>query len=157
MATEEPVVPERHSSLAEDPDQTVCGDEGKMKKKNEDADVLGRETRIEQAQARTEQAEARTEQARTRTEQAEARTERAETRTEQAKTRTEQAETRTEEAETRNEQTIRASEIRYRRLFEAAKEGILILEADTGRISEVNPFLVQMLGFTQAELVGTLI
>jgi PAS domain S-box-containing protein len=53
------------------------------------------------------------------------------------------------------EEAMRASELGYRRLFEAAKEGILILEADTGRISDVNPFLIQMLGLTQGELVGT--
>jgi PAS domain S-box-containing protein len=111
--------------------------------------------RIEQAEKRTENAEARTEQAKTRTEQAEIRTEQAETRTEHAKTRTEQAEIRTEQAETRSEQAIRASELSYRRLFEAAREGILILEADTGRISDVNPFLMQMLGFSHGELVGT--
>ena len=69
--------------------------------------------------------------------------------------RTEQAEARTEQAETRSEQAIRASEISYRRLFEAAKDGIMILEADTGRISDVNPFLVEMLGFSHGELVGT--
>ena len=50
---------------------------------------------------------------------------------------------------------MRASELSYRRLFEAAKDGILILEADTGRISDVNPFLVEMLGFSHDELVGT--
>jgi PAS domain S-box-containing protein len=60
-----------------------------------------------------------------------------------------------EQAETRTEQALRASELSYRRLFEAAKDGILILEADTGRISDVNPFLIEMLGFSHAELVGT--
>lgn len=39
-----------------------------------------------------------------------------------------------------------ASEMRYRRLFEAAKDGILILNADTGRIVDVNPFLTELLG-----------
>jgi PAS domain S-box-containing protein len=58
-------------------------------------------------------------------------------------------------AETRSEQAIRASELSYRRLFEAAKDGILILEADTGRISDVNPFLLEMLGFSHDEMVGT--
>jgi len=53
------------------------------------------------------------------------------------------------------EEAIRTSELSYRRLFEAAKEGILILEADTGRISDVNPFLIEMLGFSHGELVGT--
>jgi PAS domain S-box-containing protein len=57
-------------------------------------------------------------------------------------------------AQTRSEQAIRASELSYRRLFEAAKDGILILEADTGRISDVNPFLLEMLGFSHDEMVG---
>jgi len=50
---------------------------------------------------------------------------------------------------------VRASELRYRRLFEAARDGILILEADTGNISDVNPFLMEMLGYSHSELVGT--
>jgi PAS domain S-box-containing protein len=60
-----------------------------------------------------------------------------------------------EQPQTRTEQALRASELSYRRLFEAAKDGILILEADTGRISDVNPFLTEMLGFSHDELVGT--
>ena len=53
--------------------------------------------------------------------------------------------------ETPNERALRASELSYRRLFEAAQDGILILEADTGRISDVNPFLCQLLGYYRAE------
>lgn len=113
------------------------------------------ETRTEQAKTRIEQAETRTEQAETRTEQAETRTEQAETRTEQAETRTERAEARTEEAEKRSEEAIRISEIKYRRLFEATKDGILVLEGDTGRISDANPFVIEMLGIPHHELVGT--
>ena len=56
--------------------------------------------------------------------------------------------------ETRAEQTLRASELGYRRLFEAAKDGILILDADTGRINDVNPFLTKLLGFSHSEMVG---
>ena len=56
--------------------------------------------------------------------------------------------------ELRTEQTLRASEISYRRLFEAAKDGILILDVDTGRITDVNPFLVKLLGFSHDEMVG---
>ena len=52
-------------------------------------------------------------------------------------------------------EALRASELSYRRLIEAAKDGILILEVDTGRISDVNPFLTEMLGFSHGELVGT--
>jgi PAS domain S-box-containing protein len=40
------------------------------------------------------------------------------------------------------------SETRYRRLFEAARDGILILEAETGRIVDMNPYLAEMLGIT---------
>jgi PAS domain S-box-containing protein len=56
--------------------------------------------------------------------------------------------------EARMEQALRDSELSYRRLFEAAKDGILILEADTGRINDVNPFLFKLLGFSRDEMVG---
>ncbi len=59
-----------------------------------------------------------------------------------------------DQAETQAEQKISASELSYRRLFEAAKDGILILDADTGCISDVNPFLLEMLGFSRDEMVG---
>jgi diguanylate cyclase (GGDEF)-like protein/PAS domain S-box-containing protein len=49
---------------------------------------------------------------------------------------------------------IKASEVRYRRLFETAKDGILILDGDTGRITDANPFLQDMLGYSMAELIG---
>jgi PAS domain S-box-containing protein len=54
----------------------------------------------------------------------------------------------------RTEQALRASELSYRRLFEAAKDGILILDVDTGRINDVNPFLSKLLGFSRSEMVG---
>ena len=52
------------------------------------------------------------------------------------------------------ESAIRASELSYRRLFEAAKDGILILDVDTGRINDVNPFLFKLLGFSRDEMIG---
>ena len=52
-----------------------------------------------------------------------------------------------------NDQKIRTSELRYRRLFEAAQDGILILDAQTGAITDVNPFLIKMLGYSRAEFV----
>ena len=52
------------------------------------------------------------------------------------------------------EQALRASELSYRRLFEAAKDGILILDVDTGCITDVNPFLVDLLGFSYDEIIG---
>jgi diguanylate cyclase (GGDEF)-like protein/PAS domain S-box-containing protein len=49
--------------------------------------------------------------------------------------------------------SLKDSEIRYRRLFEAAQDGILILNAETGAITDVNPFLINMLGYSREELV----
>lgn len=46
------------------------------------------------------------------------------------------------------------SEERYRRLFETAQDGILILDARTGKITDVNPFLTNLLGYTYADIVG---
>lgn len=45
------------------------------------------------------------------------------------------------------------SELRYRRLFESAKDGILILNAETGMIEDVNPFLIKMLGYSREEFI----
>ena len=52
------------------------------------------------------------------------------------------------------EERLRASELRYRRLFETAKDGILILDAKTGKITDANPFLVDLLGYSLDELIG---
>jgi len=52
------------------------------------------------------------------------------------------------------EEKLNASEVRYRRLFEAAKDGILILDATTGMITDVNPFLTEMLGYSAEEIHG---
>jgi len=52
------------------------------------------------------------------------------------------------------DEALRVSELSYRRLFEAARDGILILDVDTGRITDVNPFLVELLGFTRSEMIG---
>jgi diguanylate cyclase (GGDEF)-like protein/PAS domain S-box-containing protein len=54
----------------------------------------------------------------------------------------------------RTQQRLQTSEVRYRRLFETAKDGILLLDADTGRITDVNPFLEDMLGYSHTELIG---
>jgi PAS domain S-box-containing protein len=49
---------------------------------------------------------------------------------------------------------LRVSEIRYRRLFEAARDGILLLNAETAQIEDVNPYLIEMLGYSHAEFLG---
>jgi PAS domain S-box-containing protein len=54
----------------------------------------------------------------------------------------------------RTEQALRTSELSYRRLFEAARDGILILDFDTGCITDVNPFLFKLLGFSRDEMIG---
>ena len=48
----------------------------------------------------------------------------------------------------------RASEIRYRRLFEAARDGILIVDPVTRKITEANPFMSELLGYPHEELLG---
>lgn len=54
----------------------------------------------------------------------------------------------------RSEQKILASEENYRRLFETAHDGILILDAGTGQIIDANAFIVELLGFSIEEFVG---
>jgi len=56
--------------------------------------------------------------------------------------------------QSRSEEAIRDSEVRYRRLFEAAQDGILILDADTGLITDVNPFLMELLDYSREEFIG---
>ncbi len=46
------------------------------------------------------------------------------------------------------------SEQRYRRLFEAARDGILLLDVETGRITDANPFVTELLGYPREELLG---
>ncbi len=52
------------------------------------------------------------------------------------------------------EHNLAVSELRYRRLFETAKDGILILDYETGHIVDINPFLTTMLGFSREEVLG---
>ncbi len=52
------------------------------------------------------------------------------------------------------EEKLRNSEMRYRRLFESAKDGILILDARNGQIVDVNPFLIKLLGYSYEEFLG---
>src|SRR5690348_13348458 len=49
---------------------------------------------------------------------------------------------------------LRISELRYRRLFEAARDGILILDAVTLKITDVNPFMTELLGYSHAQFLG---
>jgi PAS domain S-box-containing protein len=52
------------------------------------------------------------------------------------------------------EAAMKHSEVRYRRLFEKAKDGILILDADTGKVIDANPFMTALLGYSHEEFLG---
>jgi len=52
------------------------------------------------------------------------------------------------------EDKLAVSEVRYRRLFEATRDGILILDAETGMIVDVNPFLIELLGYSHEVFLG---
>jgi PAS domain S-box-containing protein len=54
----------------------------------------------------------------------------------------------------RAEVTLRLSEARYRRLFETAPDGILILDAETGQVVDANPFMRALLGYSPEEFLG---
>jgi PAS domain S-box-containing protein len=49
---------------------------------------------------------------------------------------------------------LKASEARYRRLFETAHDAILILQDDSGKIMDANPFVIDLLGYSLDELIG---
>jgi PAS domain S-box-containing protein len=54
----------------------------------------------------------------------------------------------------RAEAATKDSEVRYRRLFQMAKDGILILDADTGKVIDANPFMTTLLGYARDEFLG---
>jgi PAS domain S-box-containing protein len=49
---------------------------------------------------------------------------------------------------------LEESELRYRRLFETAQDGILILDFATGTIVDANPFIINILDYPKEEIVG---
>lgn len=49
---------------------------------------------------------------------------------------------------------LRQSEIRHRRLFEAAQDGILMLDPKTRKITEANPYIVKILGYSREQLLA---
>ena len=51
-------------------------------------------------------------------------------------------------------EALRISESRYRRLFETAQDVILLINAVTAQIEDVNPYLMKMLGFSHEEFLG---
>ena len=57
-------------------------------------------------------------------------------------------------ARRRAELAVKTSEVRYRRLFQTAKDGILILDADTLKVIDANPFMTELLGYAHDEFLG---
>lgn len=55
------------------------------------------------------------------------------------------------------ENALKRSETRYRRLFETAEDGILILDAETGQILDVNPFLIKIMGYSKDDFLGKML
>jgi PAS domain S-box-containing protein len=58
------------------------------------------------------------------------------------------------EASLVSDESIKTSETRYRRLFETAQDAILILDGESGRITDANPYIGLLLGYSHAEFVG---
>jgi two-component system CheB/CheR fusion protein len=54
---------------------------------------------------------------------------------------------------TSKEKALTISETRFRRLFETSQDGILLLDAETGKITEVNPYLIEMLGYSREQFI----
>jgi PAS domain S-box-containing protein len=52
------------------------------------------------------------------------------------------------------ELSLDASESRYRRLFETAQDGILIIDEVSGKIIDANPFILEMTEYELNELIG---
>lgn len=51
------------------------------------------------------------------------------------------------------EEVLQVTATRYRRLFETTREGLLILDGDTGQIIDANPFLIEMLDYSHGDLL----
>ncbi|MFO8049494.1 MAG: PAS domain S-box protein, partial [Desulfosudaceae bacterium] len=54
----------------------------------------------------------------------------------------------------RLENLLSESEERYRRLFETANDGMVLLEKAQGKITHANPAIAEMLGYSHEELIG---
>ena len=52
------------------------------------------------------------------------------------------------------EEALVASEMRYRRLFESAKEGIILIDANTNKITDVNPYLLCLMSCKKKDVIG---
>ena len=51
-------------------------------------------------------------------------------------------------------QPMEQAEMRYRRLFETARDGMLILDTESGNVIDVNPFFLEMTGCAREQIIG---
>ena len=49
---------------------------------------------------------------------------------------------------------LKRSEHRYRRIFEAAQDGVLLVDPTSRKILDANPFMTELLGYAREELMG---
>lgn len=49
---------------------------------------------------------------------------------------------------------LEISEVKYRKLFETAKDGILLIDPETDKIIDANPYILELIGYTYQEIVG---
>ena len=59
-----------------------------------------------------------------------------------------------EETRVAAEHDLKRSELRYRRLFETARDAILILDGDSGKITDANAFTIELLGYPPEYCIG---
>jgi len=57
-------------------------------------------------------------------------------------------------AQRKRSHDVDISEMRFRRLFEAARDGILLLDIEQGKITDANPYMTELLNYPHSELVG---
>jgi two-component system cell cycle sensor histidine kinase/response regulator CckA len=58
------------------------------------------------------------------------------------------------EEKAKTEEALQESEKRYRRLFESAQQAVLLLDSETGTVTDINPFGLQMIGKTRPNVLG---
>jgi diguanylate cyclase (GGDEF)-like protein/PAS domain S-box-containing protein len=52
------------------------------------------------------------------------------------------------------QEQVRLSKIRYRQVFESARDGLLILDAVTQQITDANPLMMELLGYSRDEILN---
>jgi two-component system, cell cycle sensor histidine kinase and response regulator CckA len=58
------------------------------------------------------------------------------------------------EEKAKTEEALQESEKRYRRLFESAQQAVLLLDSETGNVTDINPFGLQLIGRTKPQVLG---